>query len=114
MKQKLIATTFLLALLSAACTIGDPVIGKWKSMDSRGEIIGGDDQPYIEFLADGKYRQHNFFSGTWKRLDDSRLELHQNPAFGTFPASTRTVTVKIESNILTITESNGESTRFMR
>ncbi len=100
----MIATIFLFVLLSAACKMGDPVIGYWKM---------GEAEP-IYFFSDGTCSEdHSLFTGKWKRLDGSRLEIQTNNYhFGPAYTTTRIVTVKIEGNVLTITEADGSLRRF--
>lgn len=109
MKQKLIATIFLFVLLSAGCKTGDPIIGSWKPIASGQELRGADTQ-YLEFLPNGRYVM-NIWGGTWRRLDDSRLEMKNDP-LGFDKGSTQIVIVKIEGNVLTITESDGTVAKF--
>lgn len=92
--------------------MGDPIIGKWKMMNVRDQVIGGNEE-YIAFLDDGTYSFNFLMSGNWKRLDDHRLELKRNP-FGFMSGSTRIVTIKIEGDVLTITEPDGTSSKFRR
>jgi hypothetical protein len=113
MKQKIIATTFLFILLCAGCIkTGDPIIGNWKMLNVREEVVGGNHE-YIEFRPDGTYSQNFLMGGKWKRLDDTRLEMKNNP-LGPFKEETRIVAVKIEGNVLAIAESDGKSAKFRR
>ena len=112
MKQRIIATIFVFVLLSAACKMADPVIGYWKM---------GEAQP-IYFFSDGtcsdgsslSYATGGGLTAYWKRLDGSRLEiqsytLHFGKANTT---STRIVTVKVDGNVLTMTEADGSVRRY--
>jgi hypothetical protein len=114
MKQKIIATTFLFILLSAACKTGDPIIGRWKPTDKDPEPVPLQEDPrHIEFRPDGRYVLSFLTGGTWRRLDNSRVEMTSDP-LGPIERRTRIVTVKIDGDVLTITEPDGKSTKFKR
>ena len=112
MKKIIIATTFLFILSIIGCKMGDPIIGSWKMMSPGYEVIGGNEE-YIAFSTKGTWSQNFLLGGKWKRLDENHLELITDP-IGQFGEKTRNVTIKIEGDILTITESNGRSSKFKR
>jgi hypothetical protein len=118
MKQKITATTFLFILLCAGCIkTGDPIIGNWKMMNvvkESLEPIGMGGTNYIEFRSDGKFSQNFLGGGDWKRLDDNHLKISTDSLGPYIGGDTRTVTVKIEGDVLTMTESDGKTTKFKR
>lgn len=111
MRQKLSAIILLFALLGAACTMGDPVVGLWETTTTREQVINltgeWDGRPRVRFDADGKFSSVGA-SGRWSRIDANRLRLDTTSIISD-RASQRIITIKIEGDILTWTDDDGTS-----
>src|SRR3989442_14489711 len=116
MKRQIIATTFLFILLSAGCRTGDPILGKWKKTTEAAsqfeKIEELNNPPQREFLSDGTFYS-GVLKGTWRRLDDRRLEIRTNLGRN-LGASPSIETVIIEDDVATFTSADGRVSKWKR
>lgn len=117
MRRRIAVLTILLFILvCAGCSTGDPIIGKWKSIEGHEDVTspGRIAFPTMEFLSEGRCKSV-WKTCNWRRLDDRRLEKTVVvPGISGGEFRTGVYTVEVQGNILTLTDDKGEVTKWRR
>lgn len=98
----------IIVLMLVSCSSGvkqSDLIGKWTQTDS--QTVMGLPATSIEFFTDGKVMIADKYPGTFKLLDDGKLQV-------TLPEGVYSGAIKISGKTLTITKDDGVSKSYIK